>query len=308
MNTIITDNLTKMYKGGKGIKDLTLSIKEGEVVSLLGPNGAGKTTTVRMLSGMIAPTSGKAEVFGIDVLKNPVEIHKHIGLLTESPGFYENMSLMFNLRFFGSFYEGINLEESIKRYMSELGLSDRADDPVSSLSKGLKQRLAICRCLVHEPRLLFLDEPASGLDPEAASDIKSIIKNLKKQSRTILICTHNLDEADELSDRIAIIKGRLIEMRSQKEIKEKYFNRVLSVTANGINPEIVDSIRKIEGVKSVMQTERGIDIETPRDIDIRQLVLKKLADSNIEVLEFFERSASLEDAYLKIVSAGDTNE
>lgn len=308
MNAITTDNLTKLYKGGKGIENLTLSIKEGEVVSLLGPNGAGKTTTVRMLSGMIAPTSGKAEVFGIDVKKEPVEIHKHIGLLTESPGFYENMSLTFNLRFFGSFYEGIDLESNIKKYMSELGLLDRADDPVSSLSKGLKQRLAICRCLVHEPRLLFLDEPASGLDPEAASDIKGIIKNLKKQGRTILICTHNLDEADELSDRIAIIKGRLIEMRSQKEIKEKYFNRVLSVTANGINPEIVDSIRKIEGVKSVMQTDRGIDIETPRDIDIRQSVLKKLADSNIEVLEFFERSATLEDAYLKIVSGGDTNE
>jgi len=308
MNAIIVENLTKIYKGGKGVEDLTFSIGKGEVVSLLGPNGAGKTTTVRMLSGMIAPTSGKGEVLGQDILINSIEIHKYIGLLTETPGFYENMSLMFNLKFFGSFYEGIDLEGNIEKYMSELGLSDRADDLVSSLSKGLKQRLAICRALVHEPRILFLDEPTSGLDPEAAADIRLIVKELKNQGRTILICTHNLEEADELSDRIAIIKGRLIEMKSQKEIKEKYFNKKLVVSAKGISQKTINTLENIEGVKSVYMTEIGIEIETLQNSDLRQIILKELTNSGADIIEFYEKSASLEDAYLKIVSSGENDE
>ena len=303
MIAIKTDNLTKIFPNNRGIRDLSIEVEEAEVLSFLGVNGAGKTTTVRMLAGMIMPTSGSAEVFGADISKNPAAIHETVGLLTETPGFYEKMSLEANLRFFAGFYKKTNVESQVNKYLELFDLQERRKENVSSLSKGLKQRLAICRAMVHEPKILFFDEPTSGLDPESALNIKKIIKKLKEEGRTIILCTHNLTEADELSDRIAIINGKLLEMQTPSQLKKKYFRRVLILKTK-------DTIEKVKSVLS--QNKIGVsngDIEIEaEDDEIKSEMIKKLVGAGIDVQEIFEKSASLEEAYMKVMAEGRNNE
>lgn len=303
MTAIKTDNLTKIFPNNRGIRDLSIEVEEAEVLSFLGVNGAGKTTTVRMLAGMIMPTSGSAEVFGADISKNPAAIHETVGLLTETPGFYEKMSLEANLRFFAGFYKKTNVESQVNKYLELFDLQERRKENVSSLSKGLKQRLAICRAMVHEPKILFFDEPTSGLDPESALNIKKIIKKLKEEGRTIILCTHNLTEADELSDRIAIINGKLLEMQTPSQLKKKYFRRVLILKTK-------DTIEKVKSVLS--QNKIGVsngDIEIEaEDDEIKSEMIKKLVGAGIDVQEIFEKSASLEEAYMKVMAEGRNNE
>ncbi|MDD3804552.1 MAG: ABC transporter ATP-binding protein [bacterium] len=303
MTAIKTDNLTKIFPNNRGIRDLSIEVEEAEVLSFLGVNGAGKTTTVRMLAGMIMPTSGSAEVFGADISKNPAAIHETVGLLTETPGFYEKMSLEANLRFFAGFYKKTNVESQVNKYLELFDLQERRKENVSSLSKGLKQRLAICRAMVHEPKILFFDEPTSGLDPESALNIKKIIKKLKEEGRTIILCTHNLTEADELSDRIAIINGKLLEMQTPSQLKKKYFRRVLILKTK-------DTIEKVKSVLS--QNKIGVsngDIEIEaEDDEIKSEMIKKLVGASIDVQEIFEKSASLEEAYMKVMAEGRNNE
>lgn len=302
MHAIETSNLTKTFPNGRGIKDLTISVNEGEVLSLLGVNGAGKTTTVRMLSAMIIPSSGSAQIFGKDVSKSPSEIHSLIGLLTETPGFYEKMSVEANLRFFAGFYDNIDAERQIEKYLSIFNLKDRRKEAVSSLSKGLKQRLAICRAMAHEPKILFFDEPTSGLDPESALGIRKIIKDLRREGRTILLCTHNLTEADELSDRIAIVNGRLLEMQTSSELKKKYFKKTLLVKSSDAKSENLERVRKILSMEAAVEDGNFIIDINDRPDDVKSEIVKLLIGGGIDVREVFEKEYSLEDAYMKVMT------
>jgi len=206
---IITEGLTKVFKIGKkgkeeivAVDSLSLSVKEGEAFGFLGPNGAGKTTTVRMLTGLIAPTRGRASVNGLELGKENRAIRKCVGILTESPGMYERLSAEKNLSIFASLYDVEDVPGQARKFLQMLGLWGRRQDPVGSFSKGMRQKLAIARALLHDPKVLFMDEPTSGLDPEAAKMVRDFIESLKARGRTIFICTHNLDEADRLCDRI----------------------------------------------------------------------------------------------------------
>lgn len=199
--------LTKQFESTVAVDRLTLDVNAGEVLGLLGPNGAGKTTTTRMLACLIRPTTGTAEIGGFTIGEADESIRRIIGITTEVPGLYERLSAMRNLEFFAELYGIDNATKRIEKYLRLLELWDRRNDRAGSFSKGMKQKLALARALIHEPKILLLDEPTSGLDPQVAQGVREFILQLKSEGRTILLCTHNLDEAARLCDRIAVLKN-----------------------------------------------------------------------------------------------------
>jgi ABC-2 type transport system ATP-binding protein len=212
---ISTRGLTRAFNGVPVVEDVTFDVPAGTLFALLGPNGAGKTTTVRMLMGLIGPSAGGATVAGYRIGGGADAgrlLRRACGLLTEAPGFYDRMSAGDNLLFFGRLY-GIperTLRAQIEHFLRLLELWDRRDDAVGTFSKGMKQRLAIIRALFHDPKVVFLDEPTAGLDPEAALEVRELIARLKTEGRTIVVCTHNLDEAERLADAVGILRRRLL--------------------------------------------------------------------------------------------------
>ena len=207
--------LSRSFHGHAAVEDLSFAVPEGKLFVLLGPNGAGKTTTVRMLLGLIAPTSGSARIAGFDLGAGAPandRIRAACGLLTETPGFYDRMSAWENLHFFSRLYR---IPESgrvahLENMLRSMDLFDRRHDLVGTFSKGMKQKLAIIRAIFHDPKVIFFDEPTSGLDPEASLMVREMIARLKTEGRTIIVCTHNLDEAERLADLVGILKGRLL--------------------------------------------------------------------------------------------------
>ena len=222
---IKTENLTKKFEQITAVENLSLEIPEGEVFGFLGPNGAGKTTTVRMLTSLISPTQGSASVNGFTIGQQDIDIRRSVGLLTETPGMYDNLSAERNLDIYARLYEVQDPAGQVEKYLRFLGLWERRGDPAATFSKGMKQKLAIARALLHEPRTVFLDEPTAGLDPEAARLVRDFILEIKEQGRTIFICTHNLDEADRLCDRIGVFKTQLLVVDSPAQLKAQVFGR-----------------------------------------------------------------------------------
>jgi len=224
-NIVEATALVYDYGARRALNGLTFTLNQGEVLALLGPNGAGKTTTVRLLNGLFAPTSGKILVFGLDPFQQGSAVRRQSGVLTETPALYERLTARQNLDFFGCL-AGMPLVERGKRAEELLAffeLSDRAGEPVSAYSKGMKQRLVLARTLLHRPPLLFLDEPTSGLDPEAAQQVHTLIEKIRKENRqTVMLCTHNLIEAERLCDRVGVInQGRLLALGTPDELRQQ---------------------------------------------------------------------------------------
>src|SRR6188508_892735 len=203
---LVASGLGRRFGDRWAVRDLSIEVRRGEVLGLLGPNGAGKTTTVRLLTALIEPTEGRAWVDGLDVTERPEEVRARVGILTETPGLYEKLSATANLEFFGRLYglDASTRAERIEHYLRLFSLWDRRDDVAGNFSKGMKQKLAIARALLHDPAVVFLDEPTAALDPEAAYVVREAIEDLRKAGRTIVLATHNLDEADRLCDRVAL--------------------------------------------------------------------------------------------------------
>jgi len=218
-------NVSKIYKGTKAVvNDVSFTVKEGEIFGFLGPNGAGKTTTIRMMIGLLKTTEGEIWVNNLNVDKDIKKIHEQIGVVFELPNLYLKWTIRDNLKFFADLYKVPS--EQINEVMESLQLKDKADIKVSSLSKGWKQRVLIARALLHKPKILFLDEPTSGLDPNTAILIRKYIHSLKLQGTTVVITTHDMNEADELSDRVGIMyNGELVALDTPKKLKNQYGKR-----------------------------------------------------------------------------------
>lgn len=231
MSSIIqVDAIQKTFKDTKAVDNISFSVEEGEVFGLLGPNGSGKTTLVRLLNGVLSPTSGTAYIFGKNVTQEGPFIRAKTGVLTEMPSLYERLTARKNLSFFGLFY-GIPDADILNRtdqMLSLMNLSDRGDEPVGGFSKGMKQRLAIARALMHDPPVLFLDEPTSGLDPESSRQVEEIIQDLASDGgKTIILCTHNLSQAQRLSSRVAMLNaGRILAEGSVQDLSRRLFSAV----------------------------------------------------------------------------------
>jgi ABC-2 type transport system ATP-binding protein len=298
---IKTENLSKAFNGNVAVDRLSLEIPQGEVFGFLGPNGAGKTTTVRMLTCLIAPTSGRASVLGYKVGDNDIEIRRNAGILTETPGLYDRLSAWKNLTIYARLYEVKDVSGQVEKYLRMLGLWERRHDTAGTFSKGMKQKLAIARALLHEPRVLFLDEPTSGLDPEAAKLVRDFIAELRGEGRTIFICTHNLDEADRLCDRIAVFKSRLRVLDSPSNLRRQMYGR--QIVFHLAHP--ADAfLSPVAGLPFLQQSE-AVDNQLLFALDDPERynpeLIRLLVNAGAEIQFVSEVRRTLEDVYLQLI-------
>lgn len=298
---IHTTNLSKQFSTTLAVDRLTLEVREGEVFGFLGPNGAGKTTTVRMLTSLIAPTSGSATVNGFQLGKQDKEIRRSVGILTETPGMYDSLSAEFNLQIYANLYEVKDVSGQVEKYLRMLGLWDRRHDEVGTFSKGMRQKLAIARALLHEPRLLFLDEPTSALDPESARLVRDFISELRKEGRTIFFCTHNLDEADRLCDRIGVFKTRLLVVDSPENLRSSMFGRKVVFHLARIEERFATTVRNLRAVREVKILENKLLVTLEDAESQNPEIIRALVNAGAEIQFVGELRHSLEDVYLQLV-------
>ncbi|MBI3950621.1 MAG: ABC transporter ATP-binding protein [Acidobacteria bacterium] len=305
MNAIETFELTRKYGDATVLDDLTLSIKQGTILGFLGPNGAGKTTTLNLLIGLIAPTSGQARVLGFDSTREAQRVRERIGVLLEDHGLYEYLSAYDNLEFFGRVNKMSKLERArrIQELMEKVGLWEKRDQQVKEWSKGMKQKLAICRALLHQPKILFLDEPTSGLDPASQRMVREEILDLKaSENVTIFLNTHNLDEAERVCDEIAIInKGRLITRGTPDEIKTgATTDGHILITIDSLPAEAEAELNALPFVKTV--TTNGQRLQVITDTPMRSAEINRLLVSHgVAVSELHRQQASLEEIFVQLV-------
>jgi ABC-2 type transport system ATP-binding protein len=302
---IDAENLTKKFGGITAVDGLTFHVNEGEVFGFLGPNGAGKTTTVRILCCLISKTSGQARVGGYEIGNddlNSLKIRSIIGFLPDNVGLYEELSAYKNLDFYGKLYERTEQQrkESIERFLRLLGLWEKKDLPVGTFSKGMKQKIALARALVHEPKILFLDEPTVNLDPEAARTVRDFILELKKEKKTIFLNTHNLDEAQRICDKIGILKTRLLTVGTPEQLRELFWSSKTIIQLEKVNDFIVDAVKSqtsrnalIDGNRLIIDVASG-EKENPKFIEA-------IVSAGGHIQYVSELSPSLEDIYLKVV-------
>lgn len=300
---ITVENLTKKFETVTAVENISFNINESEIFGFLGPNGAGKTTTIRMLSTLISQTSGKITIDNRSPESDGEYIRSIIGLLTESPGMYEKISAYDNLEYYSSFYNipGTKRKDNIERYLKMFDLWDRKDDLVGTYSKGMKQKLALSRALIHEPKILFLDEPTAGLDPESAHMVRNFIESLKKEKTTVFLCTHNLEEASNLSDRVCIIKRKIIRIATLSELQSDDKNKRVEIIFTENASKYIKLLEEIDKIKDIQaDNNRAILVIEEPEIS-NPLIIKKLVDNGAEILYFNEIKATLEEIYLDLI-------
>ncbi|HEY0070864.1 MAG TPA: ABC transporter ATP-binding protein [Chloroflexia bacterium] len=327
MYSIIAEGLGRQFGDRWAVRDLSLQIELGEVFGLLGPNGAGKTTTMRMLAGLIAPTVGRATVGGYDVATHTTAVRERVGILTESPGLYENLSAEKNLEFFAKLY-GLDRDRArsqIERYLRLLGLWERRKDASGTFSKGMKQKLSMARALLHEPAVLILDEPTAALDPEGAKQVRDFVQSLKGEGRTVIYCTHNLAEAQSLCDRVAIIKRALIRVGTPRELQQALYGRKVEIrVSNALHgffdpdgPEVGGEIdmndlavlaASVRGVGDVAVVGDRLLVSMLDPEAVTPHVVREMVLCGADVSRVAEVEYPLETAYLDLVSRYDTDE
>ncbi len=302
MAVIEVSNLRRSFGTVHAVRDLSFELQEGEVFGVLGPNGAGKTTTVRLLNGVLKPDAGRVRVLGLDPATQGPAVRRQTGVLTETPSLYERLSARENLRFSGSMY-GLaekELEARVEAQLEFFDLVQRADDKVGGFSKGMKQRLALARALLHQPKVIFLDEPTAGLDPEAAHQVTHLIVQLSHQAgRTVFLCTHNLDEAQRLCDRVAVLRqGSALALGTLAELGRKLWHGlwvevdVQTALAQSVRLELAQR----PGVQHVEGNEKQMEIQVGGEGDIPDLVAW-LAARGARLTRIVPRRHTLEEIY-----------
>ncbi len=298
---IHTDNLTKSFGDHLAVDRLSLDIGDGEVFGFLGPNGAGKTTTIRMLTSLIAPTAGSARVLGYEVGRDDQQIRRNVGILTETPGMYDRLSAGRNLAIFARLYEVADVAGQVEKYLRLLGLWERRDDAVGEFSKGMRQKLAIARALLHEPRVLFLDEPTAALDPEASRLVHDFIADLKGQGRTIFLCTHNLDEADRLCDRVAVFKTSLRVVDTPGRLRRQVYGRQVVVHLGGAAEPFAPHLRPMPFLTEVEAQENKLILTLEEPETHNPDIVRALVGAGADIQFVGELRYSLEDVYLHLM-------
>ena len=276
-------NLSKIYGKSKAVDDISFNVKAGTIFGFLGPNGAGKTTTIKILTCQTLPSSGSAQVCGVDVTKNAAEIKRNIGVVFESQNLYEDMTAAENLDFFRRLYRAN--KSVVGEVLSLTGMEEHKNKPVKSFSKGMKQKIMIARALVNDPDVLFLDEPTSGLDPRSARDLRELIVGLKKKGKTILLTTHNMEDADLLCDDLAFIhRGRIIARDTPKRLKKRYGHDVLKI-----------------------ETVSGRTLEAPLNTEDCSVAFTELSKRK-DLLTVHSEEATLEDVFITLTGERWSNE
>ena len=298
-------SLSRDFDGRPAVEDLSFDLPAGRVCALLGPNGAGKTTTVRMLLGLLRPTRGTAEVAGVALPAGRDEtsmLRARAGLLTETPGFYDRLSGAENLDLFGRLY-GLGESDrraAMERWLRRLDLWVARDRAFGTYSKGMKQRLALIRAVLHEPRVIFLDEPTSGLDPAAAREVRALIGELKRDGRTILMCTHHLGEAQQVADLVGIMQRRLIAFGTVDELAGSARRIEIRLAVAAV--EFAPGLKKARGVVAAEAVENLLRIEVAEPDIYTPSIVSGLVLRGAPIREVRPVQASLEEIYLKAIA------
>ena len=312
MSVIEVEGLTKSFGSLTAADHLSFEVEEGEVFGLLGPNGAGKTTTVRMLACLISASEGSARVGGYDIAQDSLRVREIVGILTENPSLYERLTAYENMDFFAEAYGLSDVSEKrdrIRELLQFFELWDRRNDKAATFSKGMKQKLAVARALVHKPPILFLDEPTSGLDPESSKEVRDLMERLsRREKHTILLCTHRLEDAEKLCSRVMIIdRGKSVIVGTPDELRDKIAGQpILEVTLKKLNQKIVEAVRELNHVLEVNVDDSASKLIVTLD-DVQSVtpdVVKNIVHAGGMVLSVNTLRPSLEEAYLKLVKEG----
>jgi ABC-2 type transport system ATP-binding protein len=302
---IVVEGLRKDFRRLIAVHDMAFTVGDGEIFGLLGPNGAGKTTTVRMLAGLIAPTAGTATVNGHSLGEGSQRIRAITGILTESPGLHEKLTARQNLAYYGRLYglRGARLREAVERYLDVVEMSEHADRRVQTFSKGMRQKVAIARALLHEPEVIYLDEPTSGLDPSAAKTVRDFVATLRSLGRSIVVCTHNLDEAERLCDRIGIMRGTLLRVDTPAGLRRHGRAATVRVELNGARgPEsFLARLAELPFVTGVQAKEATLVVELADPSHDTPDLVAALVNAGARVTSVVEDAPTLEEAYLALV-------
>jgi ABC-2 type transport system ATP-binding protein len=298
---IEAQELTKRFGDILAVDRLSLRVEEGEVFGFLGPNGAGKTTTIRMLTALIHPSSGRSSVAGYEVGREDGQIRRNVGILTEAPGLYERLSAERNLEFFAQLYEVQDVKGQVERYLRMLGLWERRNESAGTFSKGMRQKLVIARALLHEPKVLLLDEPTSGLDPEAAKLVRDFIGTLKREGRTIFMCTHNLAEADHLCDRIGVFNTRLLALDTPAALRRQLYGRSVVFHLAQEGSQFSSVMGKIPFIQGVDYVDNKVVVRIDEPEKQNPILVRALVEAGADIQFVGEIRRSLEDVYLHLV-------
>ncbi len=305
MNMIEVKNLTKKFGEVTAVDGLTFHVAQGEVFGLLGPNGAGKTTTIRMLCCLISKSNGDAQIgeYSIGGAADSLAIRKMIGLVTGDVGLYEELTAYENLDYYGKLYEcpEAQRKERIEYYLTMMDLWDKRNQDISEYSKGMKQKIAIARALIHDPELLFLDEPTANLDPEAARVVRDILLKLKKDGKTIFINTHNLDEAQRLCDRIGILKTKLLAVNTPEQLETTTWGTSKTVfQLEQVNEQILEAVRKLNP-KGIELEDNKITLMLADPMKKNPEVVQQIVSAGGRIQYITQLNPSLEETYLKVI-------
>jgi ABC-2 type transport system ATP-binding protein len=293
---VLTANrLTRRFGDRVAVEQLSFELHRGEIFALLGPNGAGKTTTLRMLAGLITPTSGGILV-GNEPLshRNAARLRQRIGFLTEAPGLWDRLSVRRNLQVYAQLYQIAEPGRAVDDALDLFGIRNRADDPAAQLSKGLKQRVALARTLLHKPDAVLLDEPTSGLDPESARDVRDLVLTLREQGRTVVLSTHNLDEVDRVADRVAVIRGKLIALDTPAQLRTTLFGaRIRVVVSSSVDAAM--GILRTAGFRDIRAGKDEVSIGVNDARSAAPGIVRRLSEAGAQIVSVTPEEPPLED-------------
>ena len=306
---IETQSITKTYRNGfEAVKGIDLQVGTGDIFGFLGPNGAGKTTTIRMLDGLLAPTTGKAYIDGIDIQKDPLTVKSIIGVVPESHGYYYWMTAKEYLQYFNSLF---NKREKNDAYIDDLlkkvGLADKKDVPVGQFSRGMKQRLGIAKSLINHPKVIFLDEPTLGLDPRGQREIQQLLLDINQNDGiTIFITSHMLKDIEVLCNTVSIVKdGQMVEQGSIKELQRKYMPSYVMQLHTGDDAAAKVLLSKLQPIQSVSEIENSLELKFAEGLtgaeinEVKHQILREVFTADIDVKEMTSKTLSMEDIFFK---------
>ena len=299
---IEVEGLTKDYGPRRAINNLTFEAHDGEILGFLGPNGAGKTTTMRILSGYMPPTLGKARVAGFDVVDQSLEVRKRVGYVPETVPLYPDMTVFDYLKYMADIRHIKDAEDRVDDVLGIVHMTERADGYIGNLSKGMRQRIGLAQALLHEPEVLILDEPTIGLDPAQIKEVRNLISEIGKE-RSVLLSTHILSEAQQICDRVLIInKGKIVAEDTPERLQAGLTGlQRIAMRVSGDGDGLEKLIQQVAGVGQVIVTQEGaLEIDCPPGKDLRPAIARKVVEGGYDLLELRNIDLSLEDIFLEL--------
>jgi ABC-2 type transport system ATP-binding protein len=292
-------HLTRQFGDRVAVEDVSFDLRPGEVFGLLGPNGGGKTTTLRMIAGLIGPTSGEVRLDGEAVdRRTSARLRRRIGFLTEAPGLWDQFTVRQNLMVYARLHELEPAARVVDESMELFGLRDRAADSAATLSKGLKQRVALARALLHRPSIILLDEPTSGLDPESALGVRALIKTLRGENRSVVVSTHNLDEVERIADRVAVLRRRLLAVDTPTALRQRLFGTRLRIVLGQPAAPFAETLGAGPACSADGST---LSVDLARTTETTPTLVRRLVEAGADIHLVAPEEPPLEEIYLKLI-------